>query len=369
MRHEQALAQELDATTALQGAFRRRQPRNDYQMQQTINDERQTLENEMNSARILGNAFKNTSKRKQASSKIWGAMKSAQERQKAMKTYNDRKEERDNPVNWINNQLSNIGERLNEINPLIGVWGTALSLFGNSDRQKLISEQRALVQKAEELKLQKEALEKVPTPPPSPPKPKKKKKSPSPEEEDIYEGYIRPPEPQSQGFVTYPDEKGLSRYLIDKARMERAGRRRVPILPSYSKEDIDDMNIQNTERILEDIGFWDERGLIEPRKDKGDSYEKLAHKIYKQHQRLLKEKKTGKMPNKPGKKKEGSGLKSIIKKRKMPKLTETEKMKDRARLVVSQIQAGNTNPKLITEVNRLYKKLYKIDNAFSLLKK
>ena len=77
---------------------------------------------------------------------------------------------------------------------------------------------------------------------------------------------------------------------------------------------------------------------------------------------------------KRGRPKKGEGFKSISlnrnKVRRMPqKLSETEKMKNRTRLVVSQIQAGNTNPKLITEINRLYKKLYKIDNAYSLLKK
>jgi hypothetical protein len=44
-------------------------------------------------------------------------------------------------------------------------------------------------------------------------------------------------------------------------------------------------------------------------------------------------------------------------------------MKNRLRLVASQIEAGNTNPKLIKEVNELYKKLYDIDNAYMLLKK
>jgi len=66
-------------------------------------------------------------------------------------------------------------------------------------------------------------------------------------------------------------------------------------------------------------------------------------------------------------KKEGRGL-GLVKARKH-KISPEEAMKNRLRLVVSQVQAGNTNPKLIVEVNRLYKKLYKIDNAYSLIKK
>jgi hypothetical protein len=46
-----------------------------------------------------------------------------------------------------------------------------------------------------------------------------------------------------------------------------------------------------------------------------------------------------------------------------------EKLKNRLRLVASQIEAGNTNPKLIIEVNDLYKQLYNIDNAYQYLSK
>ena len=49
-------------------------------------------------------------------------------------------------------------------------------------------------------------------------------------------------------------------------------------------------------------------------------------------------------------------------------VSQTEKKKDRLRLVAAQIKAGNTNPKLIVEVNKLYKDLYNIDNAYMMLK-
>lgn len=54
--------------------------------------------------------------------------------------------------------------------------------------------------------------------------------------------------------------------------------------------------------------------------------------------------------------------------RRQVKVSPTEKKKDRLRLVVAQIKAGNTNPKLIVEVNKLYKDLYDIDNAHMMLK-
>jgi len=68
----------------------------------------------------------------------------------------------------------------------------------------------------------------------------------------------------------------------------------------------------------------------------------------------------------PGRPKKGSG---IILKRKPKKESNETKMKNRLRLVASQIEAGNTNPKLIVEVNNLYKKLYNIDNAIMFLTK
>ena len=62
----------------------------------------------------------------------------------------------------------------------------------------------------------------------------------------------------------------------------------------------------------------------------------------------------------------GKGLKKPP--RRKAKANPEEKKKDRLRLVVSQIKAGNTNPKLIVEVNKLYKDLYDIDNAHMMLK-
>jgi hypothetical protein len=50
------------------------------------------------------------------------------------------------------------------------------------------------------------------------------------------------------------------------------------------------------------------------------------------------------------------------------KINPEEKKKNRLQLVIAQIKAGNTNPKLILEVNKLYKSLYDIDNAFMMLK-
>jgi urease gamma subunit len=65
---------------------------------------------------------------------------------------------------------------------------------------------------------------------------------------------------------------------------------------------------------------------------------------------------------------EGRGIKKLMKPKKRT-ISQEEKMKNRLRLVASQIEAGNTNPKLIIEVNDLYKKLYNIDNAYQYLNK
>ena len=64
--------------------------------------------------------------------------------------------------------------------------------------------------------------------------------------------------------------------------------------------------------------------------------------------------------------KKGKGIKKPSKRRN--KVSQEEKKKDRLRLVVAQIKAGNTNPQLIVEVNKLYKDLYNIDNAYLMLK-
>ena len=66
------------------------------------------------------------------------------------------------------------------------------------------------------------------------------------------------------------------------------------------------------------------------------------------------------------KSRKGKGLRKPP--RRKAKANPEEKKKDRLRLVVSQIKAGNTNPKLIVEVNKLYKDLYNIDNAHMMLK-
>jgi hypothetical protein len=65
--------------------------------------------------------------------------------------------------------------------------------------------------------------------------------------------------------------------------------------------------------------------------------------------------------------KKGKGIRKPAKRQ--VKVSQEEKNKNRLRLVIAQIQAGNTNPKLIQEVNKLYKTLYNIDNAIMLIKK
>ena len=62
----------------------------------------------------------------------------------------------------------------------------------------------------------------------------------------------------------------------------------------------------------------------------------------------------------------GSGFRKPPKRQ--VKVNPEEKKKNRLQLVIAQIKAGNTNPKLILEVNKLYKSLYDIDNAFMMLK-
>ena len=62
----------------------------------------------------------------------------------------------------------------------------------------------------------------------------------------------------------------------------------------------------------------------------------------------------------------GSGFRKPPKRQ--VKINPEEKKKNRLQLVIAQIKAGNTNPKLILEVNKLYKSLYDIDNAYMMLK-
>jgi hypothetical protein len=87
-------------------------------------------------------------------------------------------------------------------------------------------------------------------------------------------------------------------------------------------------------------------------------------------QKLPKKRKVGR-PKKRDEGPAGSGLRGRARKpnKRIVKTSQEDKMKNRLRLVASQIEAGNTNPKLIKEVNELYKTLYDIDNAYMLLKK
>jgi hypothetical protein len=87
-------------------------------------------------------------------------------------------------------------------------------------------------------------------------------------------------------------------------------------------------------------------------------------------QKLPKKRKVGR-PKKRDEGPAGAGLKGRARKpnKRIVKTSKEDKMKNRLRLVASQIEAGNTNPKLIKEVNELYKTLYDIDNAYMLLKK
>ena len=62
---------------------------------------------------------------------------------------------------------------------------------------------------------------------------------------------------------------------------------------------------------------------------------------------------------------EGSGIKP---RRRQSKVSSKDKKKNRLQLVVSQIKAGNNNPRLIVELNKLYKDIYDVDNAYMLLK-
>jgi hypothetical protein len=84
---------------------------------------------------------------------------------------------------------------------------------------------------------------------------------------------------------------------------------------------------------------------------------KAAEKEWKEEQR------TGRGIKKP---KKGKGIRKPPKRH--VKVSQEEKNKNRLRLVVAQIQAGNTNPKLIQEVNKLYKDLHDIECAYMMLK-
>ncbi len=89
----------------------------------------------------------------------------------------------------------------------------------------------------------------------------------------------------------------------------------------------------------------------------------ILKRIASLDRKIKQQKKTGQGIKNPTK---GKGLRKPP--RRKPKANTEEKKKDRLRLEVSQIKAGNTNPKLIVEVNKLYKDLYKIKNAHMMLK-
>lgn len=75
--------------------------------------------------------------------------------------------------------------------------------------------------------------------------------------------------------------------------------------------------------------------------------------------------------------KEGSGIRRIKRiPAKISKISKIEKdaralasAKNRLRLIIGSYQSGNDNPKLIKELNTLYKKLYGIDNAVMIIRK
>jgi len=136
--------------------------------------------------------------------------------------------------------------------------------------------------------------------------------------------------------------------LIEKAKKKP---KKSPSPPraarNYSKEEIDAMSMAEVRSFLADKGYLTDEGLRAPKKGVDPDDVRFAYNAYQRGER------------------KGKGL---IKK-KVRTITPVERMKNRLRLVTSQVQAGNTNPKLIIEVNKLYKKLYNINNAYSLLKK
>jgi len=112
-----------------------------------------------------------------------------------------------------------------------------------------------------------------------------------------------------------------------------------------------------------DIGI--PRGTYE--KEKRAELKRIAKEQKAEEKKSLREalKEEGQAKRTP--KKKGEGFNKIVKKR-IINIKPEEKLKNRLRLVASQIEAGNTNPKLIIEVNKLYKEIYDIDNAYQYLK-
>jgi len=91
----------------------------------------------------------------------------------------------------------------------------------------------------------------------------------------------------------------------------------------------------------------------------------------KEESERIKAEREAKQAKKEAKKqaKEGRGIraKKLIKRK--TTIGKDDKKKNRLRLIISQIEAGNNNPRLIIELNKLYKDLYGIDNAIMLIKR
>ena len=67
---------------------------------------------------------------------------------------------------------------------------------------------------------------------------------------------------------------------------------------------------------------------------------------------------------------QGQGLRGRIHpKKRTVKVSKNQLLKNRLALITSEIKAGNDNPKLIVEMDKLYKQLYNIDNAHLHFKK
>lgn len=126
--------------------------------------------------------------------------------------------------------------------------------------------------------------------------------------------------------------------------------------------------ISRRESILEEGGFGKIRKI---RSDKGQPRGEYSYDPDKPVGRPRKPRNPVGRPKKIVEEgaKEGQGIRKKVYKRKPIILNKEDKMKNRLRLVASSVDAGNTNPKLIKEVNQLYKKLYDLDNAYMYLKK
>jgi len=67
---------------------------------------------------------------------------------------------------------------------------------------------------------------------------------------------------------------------------------------------------------------------------------------------------------------QGQGIRGrYIPKKRNVTISKTDLLKNRLNLITAEIKAGNDNPKLIVELNKLYKKLYDINEAYLFLKK